>query len=41
VKEFTQTIYAVANNAFLKIVFKPGMIEEYRLIGFDNKKNAA
>jgi Ca-activated chloride channel family protein len=41
VKEFTQTIYAVANNAFLKIVFHPGMIEEYRLIGFDNKKNAA
>jgi Ca-activated chloride channel family protein len=41
VKEFTQTIYAVANNAYLKVVFKPGMIEEYRLIGFDNKKNAA
>lgn len=41
VKEFTQTIYAVANNAFLKVSFKPGMIEEYRLIGFDNKKNAA
>ena len=41
VTEFTQTIYSVANNAFLKISFKPGMIEEYRLIGFDNKKNAA
>jgi Ca-activated chloride channel family protein len=41
VTEFTKTIYAVANNAFLKISFKPGMIKEYRLIGFDNKKNAA
>lgn len=40
VKEFTQTIYSVANNAFLKIRFRPGMIDEYRLIGFDNKKNA-
>jgi Ca-activated chloride channel family protein len=41
VTEFTKTIYAVANNAFLKIRFKPGTIQEYRLIGFDNKKNAA
>jgi Ca-activated chloride channel family protein len=40
VTEFTQTIYSVANNAFLKISFEPGMIKEYRLIGFDNKKNA-
>jgi Ca-activated chloride channel family protein len=40
VKEFTQTLYAVANNAFLKIRFAPGTIAEYRLIGFDNKKNA-
>lgn len=40
VKEFTQTLYAVANNAFLKISFMPGTIAEYRLIGFDNKKNA-
>jgi Ca-activated chloride channel family protein len=39
VTEFTKTIYAVANNAFLKIGFKPGTIKEYRLIGFDNKKN--
>ncbi|MES2373808.1 MAG: von Willebrand factor type A domain-containing protein [Bacteroidota bacterium] len=41
VTEFTKTIYSVANNAFLKISFKPGTIKEYRLIGFDNKKNAA
>ncbi|MCK9404300.1 MAG: VWA domain-containing protein [Chitinophagaceae bacterium] len=40
VTEFTQTLYAVANNAFLKINFLPSFIKEYRLIGFDNKKNA-
>ncbi len=40
VTEFTQTLYAVANNAFLKINFDPKIIKEYRLIGFDNKKNA-
>ena len=39
VTEFTQTLYAVANNAFLKINFDPKIIKEYRLIGFDNKKN--
>jgi Ca-activated chloride channel family protein len=41
VTEFTQTMYAVANNAYLKITFEPKTIQEYRLIGFDNKKNAA
>lgn len=41
VTEFTQTLYAVANNAFLKIGFQPNTIKEYRLIGFDNKLNAA
>ena len=40
VTEFTQTLYAVANNAFLKINFDPKIVKEYRLIGFDNKKNA-
>lgn len=40
VKEFTQTLYAVANNAFLRISFQPGALAEYRLIGFDNKQNA-
>lgn len=39
VTEFTQTLYAVANNAYLKINFSPAFIKEYRLIGFDNKKN--
>ncbi len=40
VTEFTQTVYAVANNASLKIMFDPKVVREYRLIGFDNKKNA-
>ena len=40
VTEFTQTLYAVANNAFLKINFDPKVVKDYRLIGFDNKKNA-
>ncbi|MCW3088643.1 MAG: hypothetical protein JWQ78_2029, partial [Sediminibacterium sp.] len=40
VTEFTQTIYAVASNAYLKISFDSSTVKEYRLIGFDNKKNA-
>ena len=39
VTEFTQTMYAVANNAYLKISFDPKIVNRYRLIGFDNKKN--
>ncbi len=40
VTEFTQTLYAVANNAYLKISFDDKIVKQYRLIGFDNKKNA-
>lgn len=40
VTEFTQTLYAVANNASVKINFDPEKVKSYRLIGFDNKKNA-
>lgn len=40
VTEFTNTLYAVANNASVKINFDPAVVKEYRLIGFDNKKNA-
>lgn len=40
VTEFTQTVYAVANNAYLKISFDRQAVKEYRLIGFDNKQNA-
>lgn len=41
VTEFTQTLYTVANNCFVKIRFQPHMLKAYRLIGFDNVKNAA
>ncbi len=40
VTEFTQTLYSVANNCFVKIHFQPHTLNAYRLIGFDNKKNA-
>jgi len=39
VTEFTQTLYSVADNAYLKINFNPATVKEYRLIGFDNKRN--
>ena len=35
--EFTQTMYAVADDAFVNIEFKPSLVKDYRLIGFDNK----
>lgn len=40
VKELTQTIYAVADNAKLNISFDPAVVKRYRLIGYDNKKEA-
>lgn len=40
VREFTQTVYAVADDAYLNIVFNPSVVKEYRLIGFDNKVKA-
>jgi Ca-activated chloride channel family protein len=40
VTELTQTLYAVANNAFARIDFDPATVKRYRLIGFDNKKDA-
>lgn len=40
VKEFTQTLYTVADDAYLSINFNPDVIKEYRLIGFDNKRKA-
>jgi Ca-activated chloride channel homolog len=39
-KEFTQTIYAVADNAYLNVNFDPQLVKRYRLIGFDNKWKA-
>ncbi|HSC37301.1 MAG TPA: von Willebrand factor type A domain-containing protein, partial [Chitinophagaceae bacterium] len=40
VKELTQTLYSVADDAYLSIDFNPTLVKEYRLIGFDNKVNA-
>lgn len=39
-KEFMQTIYTVADDAFLSVQFNPQYVKEYRLIGFDNKVGA-
>jgi Ca-activated chloride channel family protein len=40
VKELTQTLYTVADDAYLSIKFNPQLVKEYRLIGFDNKLKA-
>ena len=39
-KEFTQTLYAVADDVYMNVDFNPEYIKEYRLIGFDNKVGA-
>lgn len=39
-KEFAQTLYSVADDAALNAQFNPDRVEEYRLIGFDNKLGA-
>ena len=39
-KEFMQTLYTVADDAFLSVQFNPKYVKEYRLIGFDNKVGA-
>jgi Ca-activated chloride channel homolog len=39
-KEFTQTLYAVADNVYMNVEFKPEYVRHYRLIGFDNKVGA-
>ena len=41
VKELTQNFYAVADNVFMNMQFNPNLVKEYRLIGFDNKRDAA
>ena len=38
--EFTQTLYAVADNVYMNVEFNPEYVSEYRLIGFDNKVGA-
>jgi Ca-activated chloride channel family protein len=38
--EFTQSLYALADNVYMNIAFNPDYVKEYRLIGFDNKVGA-
>lgn len=40
VKELTQTLYTVADDAYLNIEFNSILVKEYRLIGYDNKIKA-
>ena len=40
VHELTETLYAVAENAFINVVFNATQVSNYRLIGFDNKREA-
>jgi Ca-activated chloride channel family protein len=39
-KEFTQTLYTVADDVYMTVDFNPEYVKEYRLIGFDNKVGA-
>ena len=38
--QFTQTLYAVADDVFMNVSFNDDLVKEYRLIGFDNKVGA-
>jgi len=40
VEEFSQTIYSVANNVYATATFNTAKVKSYRLIGFDNKREA-
>ncbi len=40
VKELTQTFYAVADDVFMNMKFNADLVKEYRLIGFDNRRDA-
>jgi len=40
VKEFTQTLYSIADDVYMDVSFNPEIVKEYRLIGFDNKTDA-
>ena len=39
-KEFTKTLYTVADDAYLNVKFNRNYVKGYRLIGFDNKVGA-
>lgn len=36
-KEFTKTLYTIADDVYMNVKFNPELIKKYRLIGFDNK----
>jgi Ca-activated chloride channel family protein len=36
-EEFTQTIYSVADDAHVDVIFDTTLVKQYRLIGFENK----
>ncbi len=40
VKEISQTLYAVADDVYMNVQFNPAVVKQYRLIGFDNRKEA-
>ncbi|MGC4037241.1 MAG: von Willebrand factor type A domain-containing protein [Chitinophagaceae bacterium] len=39
-QEFTQTLYAIADDVYMNVEFNKQLVKEYRLIGFDNKMGA-
>jgi Ca-activated chloride channel family protein len=39
-KEFTQTLYTIADDARMYITFDRSLVKQYRLLGFDNKVGA-
>ena len=40
VKELMQTLYSVADEAYLNVSFQSKYVQRYRLIGFDNRSDA-
>jgi Ca-activated chloride channel family protein len=40
VKELMQTLFAVVNDAYLDIRFDPRFVQQYRLVGYENKKRS-
>jgi Ca-activated chloride channel family protein len=39
-KEFSQMLFTVAEDAYLNVKFDPALVRDYRLLGFDNKIGA-
>lgn len=40
VKELTQNLYAVASDVTMQVDFNPATIRQYRLLGYDNRREA-